>query len=93
MRLFAFCFLAASATGLKPALAPSTIKTRSPAIAMQYGGYGQQQQQQQGGYGQQQQGGAGGLPFGWVQASDPASGQTYYYNEQTGQSSWEYPQQ
>ena len=54
MRLFAFCFLAASATGLKPALAPSTIKTRSPAVAMQYGqqqGYGQQQQ---GGYGQQQ---------------------------------------
>ena len=50
-------------------------------------------QQQQGGYGQQQQGGAGGLPFGWVQASDPASGQTYYYNEQTGQSSWECPQQ
>ena len=77
MRLFAFCFLAASATGLKPALAPSTIKTRSPAIAMQYGqqqGYGQQQQggygQQQGGYGQQQGGygqqqGGYGYPGGY----------------------------
>ena len=53
LRLFAFCFLAASATGLRPALAPKLIKTRSTAIAMQYG------QQQQGGYGQQQAGGYG----------------------------------
>ena len=65
------------------------------------GGYGQQQ----GGYGQPQQqvggypggaqgypGGAQGLPAGWSAAVDQASGQTYYYNEQTGQSQWEPPQ-
>ena len=80
LRLFAFCFLAASATGLKPALAPSTIKTRSPAIAMQYGqqqGYGQQQQ---GGYGQQQgmQGGYGGQQGGY-------GGQQGGYGQQGGQ--------
>ena len=82
MRLFAFCFLAASATGLKPALAPSTIKMRSPAVAMQYG--------QQQGYGQQQQGGQ--LPYGWEQLTDPSSGQAYYSNQQTGQVQWERPQ-
>ena len=31
------------------------------------------------------------LPPGWISGVDPASGQTYYYNEQTGQSQWEPP--
>jgi len=29
---------------------------------------------------------------GWTTATDQASGQTYYYNQQTGQSQWEPPQ-
>lgn len=31
------------------------------------------------------------LPPGWVAAQDPASGQTYFCNPQTGESSWEVP--
>ena len=53
-----------------------------------YGGqqsYGGQQ-----GYGGQG-GGQGGLPFGWTSGVDQQSGQTYYYNEQTGQSQWDPP--
>ena len=46
------------------------------------GGYGGQQ----GGYGQQ----GGNLPPGWTTGQD--NGQTYYYNEQTGQSQWDPPQ-
>jgi len=42
---------------------------------------------QQGGYQQQ------GLPAGWTTGIDQSSGQTYYFNEQTGQSQWEPPQQ
>lgn len=34
----------------------------------------------------------GGLPAGWVSEIDQQSGQTFYYNEQTGQSQWEPPQ-
>ena len=49
--------------------------------------------QQQGGFGGQQQGGAQNLPAGWISGIDQASGQTYYYNQQTGQSQWEPPQQ
>jgi len=30
---------------------------------------------------------------GWIAAVDEESGHTYYYNEQTGQSQWEFPQQ
>jgi len=41
------------------------------------GAYGQQVQQQ--------------LPYPWEQQVDPSSGQTYYYNPQTGQSQWEPP--
>jgi len=41
------------------------------------------------GYGGQQPGGQ--LPFGWTSGVDQQSGQTYYYNEQTGQSQWEPP--
>lgn len=39
-------------------------------------------------------GGAAGqqLPPGWYTASDPATGQMYYCNEQTGQCQWEPPQ-
>jgi hypothetical protein len=44
----------------------------------------------QGGYGQQQ--GGGQLPPGWITGVDQGSGQTYYYNEQTGQSQWDPPQ-
>uniref|UniRef100_A0A1J3IE88 Polyglutamine-binding protein 1 n=2 Tax=Noccaea caerulescens TaxID=107243 RepID=A0A1J3IE88_NOCCA len=31
------------------------------------------------------------LPSGWVDAKDPASGATYYYNQQTGKTQWERP--
>lgn len=31
------------------------------------------------------------LPYGWTEVLDPASGQTYYYNEESGVSSWERP--
>ena len=49
-----------------------------------YGGRGGQQ-----GYGGM--GGQGGLPYGWTSGVDQQSGQTYYYNEQTGQSQWDPP--
>jgi len=42
------------------------------------------------GFGQQ---GGGQLPPGWISGVDQGSGQTYYYNQQTGQSSWEMPTQ
>jgi hypothetical protein len=51
--------------------------------------------QQQGGYSQQydvsQEGYEQGLPSGWTIGVDPASGASYYCNEQTGQSQWERP--
>ncbi|KAK9091720.1 hypothetical protein Sjap_024897 [Stephania japonica] len=31
------------------------------------------------------------LPLGWVEALDPATDSTYYYNESTGKSQWERP--
>ncbi|XP_022983732.1 uncharacterized protein LOC111482260 [Cucurbita maxima] len=31
------------------------------------------------------------LPHGWVEAKDPGSGASYYYNESTGKSQWERP--
>uniref|UniRef100_A0A1D1YSS0 Polyglutamine-binding protein 1 n=2 Tax=Anthurium amnicola TaxID=1678845 RepID=A0A1D1YSS0_9ARAE len=31
------------------------------------------------------------LPPGWAEAKDPASGCTYYYNENTGESKWDCP--
>ncbi|KAJ4706759.1 Polyglutamine-binding protein 1 [Melia azedarach] len=31
------------------------------------------------------------MPPGWVEAKDPASGASYYYNESTGKSQWERP--
>ncbi|XP_024031122.1 uncharacterized protein LOC21410519 isoform X1 [Morus notabilis] len=31
------------------------------------------------------------LPLGWVEAKDPASGVSYYYNETTGNSQWKRP--
>ncbi|GAA0154706.1 scaffold/adaptor protein [Lithospermum erythrorhizon] len=33
----------------------------------------------------------GNLPQGWVEAMDPASGGSYYYNQRTGKSQWERP--
>ncbi|KAJ8759817.1 hypothetical protein K2173_009918 [Erythroxylum novogranatense] len=33
----------------------------------------------------------GGLPPGWVEAKDPVSGASYYYNQSTGKSQWEKP--
>lgn len=36
--------------------------------------------------------GAGQLPPGWIAQSDPASGQQYYTNQQTGQTQWDFPQ-
>ena len=38
------------------------------------------------------QGGGGQLPPGWEVQVDPQSGQQYYYNQQTGQTSWDFPQ-
>ena len=56
-------------------------------------GYAQQQGcAQQQGYAPPPQGYAQGLPPGWTSGIDQASGATYYYHEQTGQSQWEYPQ-
>ncbi|XP_074583294.1 uncharacterized protein LOC141839450 isoform X1 [Curcuma longa] len=31
------------------------------------------------------------LPIGWIEAKDPATGSSYYYNEKTGESQWEIP--
>ncbi|URD72506.1 WW domain [Musa troglodytarum] len=31
------------------------------------------------------------LPLGWVEAKDPATGSSYFYNEKTGESQWEHP--
>lgn len=36
--------------------------------------------------------GSSGLPPGWVAEVDASSGDTYYFNEQTGESSWDPPQ-
>ncbi|CAK7339900.1 unnamed protein product [Dovyalis caffra] len=33
----------------------------------------------------------GKLPPGWVEAKDPASGASYYYNKKTGETQWERP--
>uniref|UniRef100_A0A7S4RGY3 WW domain-containing protein n=1 Tax=Ditylum brightwellii TaxID=49249 RepID=A0A7S4RGY3_9STRA len=46
-----------------------------------------QQQQQQ----QQQTNGVAQLPPGWVALQDPSTGNTYYANQTTGESSWEMP--
>ncbi|KAJ7976527.1 Polyglutamine-binding protein 1 [Quillaja saponaria] len=35
----------------------------------------------------------GKLPLGWVEAKDPASGASYYYNESTGKSQWDRPRE
>uniref|UniRef100_A0A7S4MY15 WW domain-containing protein n=1 Tax=Prymnesium polylepis TaxID=72548 RepID=A0A7S4MY15_9EUKA len=72
-----------------------TIQEQAAGGAGQTQGYGQAQgygqtqgyEQPQQGYGQQQN-----LPAGWIAGVDEASGHTYYYNEQTGQSQWEPPQ-
>jgi len=32
------------------------------------------------------------LPNGWVEATDPTTGQTYYFNSESGTTSWEFPQ-
>ncbi|KAJ1458573.1 hypothetical protein M885DRAFT_614423 [Pelagophyceae sp. CCMP2097] len=31
------------------------------------------------------------LPYGWSETQDPASGESYYYHAQTGQTSWDIP--
>ena len=49
----------------------------------------QQQQQQQQGYAAPQ---GHTLPAGWTAGLDEATGGTYYYNERTGESQWEFPQ-
>ena len=60
---------------------------------MQQASYPQQEYMQQD-YAQQgyaQQGYAQELPAGWSMGVDEASGATYYYNEQTGQTQWDPP--
>lgn len=32
------------------------------------------------------------LPAGWLEATDPSSGKTFYYNQDTGASSWDRPE-
>jgi len=67
--------------------------------AVQQGGYDQQGYTQQGyiqpdtQQGYAQQGYALDLPAGWTAGIDSESGATYYYNEHSGQSQWEPPQQ
>ena len=34
---------------------------------------------------------SGGLPDGWVDAIDPASGVTYYYHGETETTTWDHP--
>ena len=65
-------------------------RTRLPVAQQGFGqqGYGQQGYEQRG-YGEQgyeDQGYAHALPTGWTAGIDEASGATYYYDEQTGQS-------
>ncbi|KAI6696960.1 hypothetical protein NL676_017079 [Syzygium grande] len=36
---------------------------------------------------------SGRLPSGWIEARDPATDAPYYYNQSTGKSQWEIPQQ
>ena len=31
------------------------------------------------------------LPHGWVESTDPSSGETFYWNENTNETSWEFP--
>ena len=86
----------ASVLCLPPAslLAPLGRVQRTRWLVAQQG-YGQQQDYaQQERYEQQgyaQQGIAQGLPIGWVAGVDEASGVTYYYHEQTGESQWVHP--
>ena len=34
----------------------------------------------------------GALPAGWAATLDMSSGETYYYNEETGETQWEVPE-
>ena len=38
-------------------------------------------------------GAAQGLPFGWIECTDPASSEPFYYNARTKESAWERPGQ
>jgi len=68
-------FLAATAGALRPVPAPAL---RAPDLK------GNFRQRTRTLFAQQ-------LAPGWITGIDPASGATYYYNEQTGQSQWEPP--
>jgi len=61
----------------------AVFKFERSGWAEEYGGQGSGQLGRQG---------SGQLPFGWVADVDQASGQTFYYNQQTGQSQWDPPQ-
>ena len=77
---------------------PATIRYSWQQPQSAYGAPAQNQfgapaQNQFGGPGQNQFGnhGAGGaLPFGWSEEND-GQGNSYYYNQQTGETSWERP--
>ena len=63
--------------------AEGAIQQGEHAAAIQQAEHAQQEYTQHG-YAQN-------LPAGWMVGVDQASGATYYYNEQTGQSQWEQP--
>eukprot|EP00315_Gephyrocapsa_oceanica_P040888 CAMPEP_0185478604 /NCGR_PEP_ID=MMETSP1366-20130426/4898_1 /TAXON_ID=38817 /ORGANISM="Gephyrocapsa oceanica, Strain RCC1303" /LENGTH=390 /DNA_ID=CAMNT_0028085895 /DNA_START=23 /DNA_END=1194 /DNA_ORIENTATION=- len=67
---------------------PQDYATAAPATAAPYEAY----EAQAAPFDAQQGGGYAPLPAGWCGAVDEASGQTYYYHEQTGASQWEPPQ-
>ena len=68
--------LAATATALRPTLAPA-LRPQVDLVQRTRALIAQQQQ---------------GLPAGWTSGFDQTSQATYYVNDQTGESQWEQPQ-
>lgn len=68
--------LAATATALRPTLAPA-LRPQVDRVQRTRALIAQQQQ---------------GLPAGWTSGFDQTSQSTYYVNDQTGESQWEQPQ-
>ena len=75
-RCLACACLAATATALRPTLAPA-LRSQVDRVQRTRALIAQQQQ---------------GLPAGWTSRFDQTSQSTYYVNDQTGESQWEQPQ-